>query len=49
MEVIASGEADTGEGFEDTESSEDTGTTSFTDSYDETTGTHTTADGVGSR
>jgi preprotein translocase subunit YajC len=45
MEVIAPGEGDTGEGFEDHESSENTG---FTDSYDETTGTHTTADGVGS-
>ena len=48
MEVIAPGEGDTGEGFDDHESSEDTGNTSFTDSYDETTGTHTTADGVGS-
>jgi preprotein translocase subunit YajC len=48
MEVITSGEGDTGEGFEDHESSEDTGSTSFTDSYDETTGTHTPADGVGS-
>jgi preprotein translocase subunit YajC len=45
MEVIASGEGDTGEGFEDHESED---STSFTDSYDETTGTHTTADGVGS-
>ena len=46
MEVIAPGEGDTGEGFEDHESSDDS--TSFTDSYDETTGTHTPADGVGS-
>ena len=45
MEVIAPGEGDTGEGFEDHESSDDS--TSFTDSYDETTGTHTPADGVG--
>jgi len=44
MEVITSGE-DTGEGFEDHESSDDS--TSFTDSYDEATGTHTPADGVG--
>jgi len=48
MEVIAPGDGDTGEGFEDHESSEDTGDTSFTDSYDETTGTHTPAGGVGS-
>jgi preprotein translocase subunit YajC len=42
MEVIAPGDADASETFEDT------GTTSFTDSYDENTGTHTTGDGVGS-
>jgi preprotein translocase subunit YajC len=47
MEVITSGEGDTGEGFEDNGSFEDTGATSFSDDDEETSGTHATADGVG--
>jgi preprotein translocase subunit YajC len=42
MEVIAPGDADAGETFDDT------GTTSFADDDDEASGTHDAADGVGS-